>query len=89
METRERLSEHYQEALEYFPEKNILGLFLQGSQNYKLDTPASDVDTKLIVVPTLREIAMNSKPVSTTHIRANEEYDQRTDNGHIRDSRLR
>ena len=72
--TRERLSEHYQEALEYFPEKNILGLFLQGSQNYKLDTPASDVDTKLIVVPTLREIAMNSKPVSTTHIRANEEH---------------
>lgn len=72
--TRERLLEHYQEALEYFPEKNILGLFLQGSQNYKLDTPASDVDTKLIVVPTLREIAMNSKPVSTTHIRANEEH---------------
>ena len=74
METRNRLLEHYQEALEYFPEKNILGLFLQGSQNYKLDTPASDVDTKLIVVPTLREIAMNSKPVSTTHIRANEEH---------------
>lgn len=74
METRKRLLEHYQEALEYFPEKNILGLFLQGSQNYKLDTPASDVDTKLIVVPTLREIAMNSKPVSTTHIRANEEH---------------
>ena len=72
--TGERLFEHYDEALEYFDKKQIVGIFLQGSQNYGLDLPTSDVDTKLIVVPNFRDIALNNKPVSTTHIRANEEH---------------
>ena len=66
--------EHYNESLEYFPEDRIVGIFLQGSQNYQLDLPTSDVDTKLIVVPSFKDIALNRKPVSTTHIRANEEH---------------
>ena len=70
----ERVNDHYQEALQYFPEDRIVGIFLQGSQNYKLDIPNSDVDTKLIVTPTFEEIAFNKKPYSTTHIRANEEH---------------
>ena len=70
----DRVREHYNEALTYFPEDRIVGIFLQGSQNYGLATPQSDVDTKLIVTPTFRDIAMNRKPVSTTHIRANEEH---------------
>ena len=70
----ERVQEHYQEALEYFPEDRIVGIFLQGSQNYGLDVPGSDVDTKLIVAPTCEEIAFNKKPHSTTHIRTNEEH---------------
>lgn len=69
-----RLKEHYEEALEHFDKDHIVGLFLQGSQNYGLDTPDSDVDTKLIVVPSFKDIAMNKKPVSTTHVRANEEH---------------
>lgn len=72
--TMERLVEHYNEALQYFPEDRIVGIFLQGSQNYGLDLPGSDVDTKLIVVPTFEDICLNRKPVSTTHIRANEEH---------------
>lgn len=68
------MSEHYSESLQHFENKNIVGLWLQGSQNYGLDLPGSDVDTKLIVVPTLEDIARNRKPVSTTHIRANEEH---------------
>jgi hypothetical protein len=32
------------------------------------------VDTKLIVVPTFKDIALNRKPVSTTHFRANMEH---------------
>lgn len=74
MNTRERLLEHFAEALTLFPEDRIVGLFLQGSQNYGLDLPTSDVDTKLIVVPTFKDIALNRKPVSTTHIRANDEH---------------
>lgn len=70
----ERVEEHYKEALEHFSHDQIVGCFLQGSQNYQLDLPGSDVDTKLIVVPKFRDIALNSKPVSTTHIRANEEH---------------
>lgn len=74
MTVMDRVREHYNEALTYFPEDRIVGIFLQGSQNYGLATPQSDVDTKLIVVPNFKDIAMNRKPVSTTHIRANEEH---------------
>lgn len=74
MTVMDRVKEHYNEALTYFPEDRIVGIFLQGSQNYGLATPQSDVDTKLIVTPTFKDIAMNRKPVSTTHIRANEEH---------------
>ena len=70
----ERVRQHFVEALKYFPEDRIVGIFLQGSQNYGLDLPTSDVDTKLIVVPTFEDIALNKKPVSTTHVRANDEH---------------
>ena len=69
-----RLAEHYEEAKEYFDESRIVGIFIQGSQNYGLDYEGSDIDTKLIVVPTFEEIAFNKKPHSTTHVRANNEH---------------
>lgn len=69
-----RLRDHYDESLENFNENQIVGLFLQGSQNYELDLPGSDIDTKLIVVPSFKDIALVRKPVSTTHLRANEEH---------------
>lgn len=74
MDTMQRVFEHYDEALEYFPKDNIVGIFLQGSQNYHLDTEFSDVDTKLVVTPTLDEICFNRAPHSTTHVRANDEH---------------
>ena len=73
-EVQDRVKEHYNEACSYFSRDQIVGIFLQGSQNYDLDLPTSDVDTKLIVVPSFRDIALNKEPVSTTHIRANEEH---------------
>ena len=69
-----RLREHYNEALEHFPKERIVGIFIQGSQNYELDYEYIDIDTKLIVVPSFEDIVLNRKPVSTTHIRANEEH---------------
>ena len=69
-----RVQEHYDEALQYFPKEQIVGCFLQGSQNYGLDYEGSDVDTKLIVVPNFRDICLNRKPVSTTHVRENDEH---------------
>ena len=69
-----KVEEHYIEALEYFPEDRIVGIFLQGSQNYGLDTEQSDIDTKLIVLPTFEDLAFNRQPISTTHIRENNEH---------------
>lgn len=68
------LDAHWKESLEHFDNDQIVGLFLQGSQNYQLDLPGSDTDTKLIVAPSFRDIALNKKPVSTTHIRENNEH---------------
>ena len=74
MTTMERVQGHLDESLGYFDYHQIVGIFLQGSQNYKLDTPQSDVDTKLIVTPCFRDVATNHKPISTTHIRENNEH---------------
>lgn len=73
-EVQKRVDEHYVEALKYFDKDHIVGIFLQGSQNYGLEIPNSDVDTKLIVTPTFEEIARNARPHSTTHIRENDEH---------------
>ena len=70
----EQLNRHYQEVLTLFPEDRIVGVFLQGSQNYGLDYEGSDIDTKCIVLPTLEDLIFNRKPVSTTHVLPNEEH---------------
>jgi hypothetical protein len=70
----ERLHEHYQEALTIFPKDKILGIFIQGSQNYGLDYSGSDIDTKCIVLPTLEDICLNKKATSYTHVRENNEH---------------
>ena len=70
----QRVQEHYNEALEHFPEDRIVGIYYQGSANYQMDYADSDVDTKLIVAPTFQELAMKTKEISTTHIRANDEH---------------
>lgn len=69
-----RVNDHLNEACEHFDKQQIVMIALQGSQNYGLDLPGSDVDTKLITVPSFYDIALNKKPVSTTHIRYNEEH---------------
>lgn len=70
----ERVNDHYNEALQYFREEQIVGIFLQGSQNYGLGYESSDVDTKLIVLPDLSDLVYNKLPISTTHVRKNNEH---------------
>ena len=72
--TLKRVKDHYEESFKYFKPNQIVLCALQGSQNYSLDLPTSDVDTKLIVLPSFKDIALASKPISTTHIRANNEH---------------
>ena len=69
-----QLQEHYQEALTIFPQDRIVGIFVQGSQNYCLDWEGSDLDTKCIVFPSFEEICFNKEPVSYTHVRENNEH---------------
>ena len=58
------LKERYDFLVQKYGEDHILGIFLYGSQNYKLDTPKSDIDTKVIYVPSLWEISLNKTPIS-------------------------
>lgn len=44
----------------------VVGVFLQGSQNYELDSDGSDIDTKAILLPKFDNFLFNSKPISTT-----------------------
>lgn len=73
-EIMHRVLEHYKDAQNYFSKNNIVGIFLQGSQNYNLDYDKSDIDTKLITTPTLQNIILNKQPTSITHILENDEH---------------
>ena len=68
------LVEHKEEVMPMFKPWQFVMIGLQGSQNYGLEVEGSDVDTKFVLAPTFEEIAMNRKPVSTTHVRANDEH---------------
>ena len=74
-----KLKEHYDEACEIIDPARIVGIFVSGSQNYGLDTEDSDIDTKCLVVPSFGELVYNTKPVSTTHVRKNNEHITITD----------
>ena len=52
----------------------VLGVFLQGSQNYGLDYEGSDIDTKAIIIPSFEDFVLNRKPVSTTLILPSNEH---------------
>lgn len=60
---KEAIDRHLKRVQETFPNE-IIGVFLVGSQNYHLNTPESDVDTRALVLPTFQEIALNKEPVS-------------------------
>lgn len=72
------LEYHLQEFKKEYPNLELLCLCLQGSQNYGLDIYEkdykSDIDTKAIVIPTLEDIVLNRKPISTTYILPNNEH---------------
>ena len=68
------VSNHLEEAKTLINPEHIVGIFYQGSGNYGLDYEDSDVDTKCIITPSFKEIALAKKPISTTHIRANDEH---------------
>ncbi|WP_291567092.1 MULTISPECIES: hypothetical protein [unclassified Clostridium] len=67
-----RLQENYNVVVEMGYE--IVGIFLQGSQNYQLDYEGSDIDCKAIILPKFNDFVLNNKMVSTTHVLENNEH---------------
>jgi len=67
-----RLQEHYDEVASMGYE--IVGVFLQGSQNYELDYEGSDIDSKAIVLPKFSDFVLRKQEASTTHVLANNEH---------------
>lgn len=69
-----QINRHYNYALTLYNEKQIIGVFCQGSQNYGLDLEISDIDTKCLLTPSFKDICLDRRPVSTSHILDNEEH---------------
>lgn len=73
-----RLGEHLQEAKKRYnlngDDRDWFVICLQGSQNYGLADEESDIDSKLLIIPSLEEMALNKKTISTTMVMPNEEH---------------
>jgi hypothetical protein len=60
-----RLKEHWDYAASLgYNEDRFLGIWLYGSQNYNLDGKTSDIDSKIIILPTFEEFCLNKKEIS-------------------------
>lgn len=77
---QKRLEDRLADAREYADKYFAITAF--GSMNYGLDDENSDFDTKMIVLPSLRDICLAKSPISTTIIRDNNEHIE------VRDLRL-
>ena len=71
-EIKERVNEHRDEL--YKLKHDYFFVALQGSWNYGLGYEKSDVDTKALVLPDFRQIVLNKRPISTTHLMENNEH---------------
>ncbi len=64
-EILDRLQEHYEYAIQCgYDEEHILGVFLYGSQNYGTANADSDIDSKLILLPSFEQLCLSPEMVS-------------------------
>lgn len=67
-----QVKERYETAVAYLGSEDfVIGAFLIGSQNYKLDIESSDIDVKVYTLPSLESIIENGKPESSTWVGEN------------------
>lgn len=69
-----KVTKHLQDVIKEYPFSQVFGIFYVGAANYGLDTEKSDVDTRVLIVPTLKDLVYNAKPLSKTIIRENGEH---------------
>ena len=70
---KQKISKQLYDDAQYLRKEGfeVFGVFLQGSQNYGLSYEGSDIDTKSIILPSFRDLCLNKKEFSTTHVRKN------------------
>lgn len=61
----QRLNMHYKQVCDKYGAAKVWVTMLYGSQNYLLDTPDSDVDTKTMLIPDFKDVILGRKMVST------------------------
>jgi hypothetical protein len=59
---------------EKYPTKDWFVIAAQGSMNYGMFDEDSDVDTKILTIPSLEDLALNKPPISHTLILDNNEH---------------
>lgn len=69
---QKRVKEHYDIVTSRGHE--VVGVFLQGSQNYGLGYEGSDVDSKAVVLPSFSDFVLRGNPISTTSVLDNDEH---------------
>ena len=76
MDRREQLMNRVHSDYEMLEDMGytVLGVYVQGSDNYGLSYEGSDIDTKAIVLPSFDDFVMLKKPISTTHILPTNEH---------------
>ena len=67
---RKRLKEHLDEALQNPKIHDWFMIAVNGSYNYNMDTPQSDIDSKLLVIPSLEQL-VNGKSLNYLHCMSN------------------
>lgn len=68
-EIKMRIKQHYKEVLASgIKEKDLLGVFLYGSQNYGIDTINSDIDTKAIIIPDFQNLCLQPAISKEIHL---------------------
>lgn len=69
----DRMMEHLHKFQETY-QNDWFVIALQGSQNYHMDDEYSDIDTKVLIIPSIEDLIFNKKPISHTLIMENEEH---------------
>lgn len=69
----DRLREHLESALAAHP-CDWFVIVVQGSWNYGMVDEESDVDSKMLTIPSLEDLVLNKKPLNVVHIMENDEH---------------
>ena len=94
MTKRQRIIENLKQKKDYlinlgYNEDRILGIFLYGSQNYNLDTEASDIDALAIVLPSFSDFCLGKQVVSKEIVLEDESHILIKDLGSFRNEILK